>query len=63
MVMLCINTAYAIVWCQDGYLSRLCTMLKLEMAKDMAIVAIECKQETPYPSFQMVPVSMTLSDL
>jgi len=32
------------------------------MAKDAAIIAIE-RDRKPYPSFQMVPFSMTLSDL
>ena len=35
-----------------------------QMATDMAIVAMEGEEETvPYPNFQMVPLSMILSDL
>jgi len=33
------------------------------MAKDTATVTMECEYKTVYPSFQMVPFSMTLSVL
>ena len=33
------------------------------MAKDTAIVTMEGEYRKPYPSFQMVPLSMNLSDL
>jgi len=33
------------------------------MAKDTAIVTMEVANRKPYPSFQMVPLSMTSIDL
>ena len=59
--MLCISAAFAEVgvW-MAGCLS--CSfMYCVEMAEDTVIVAMECDRR-PYPSFRLIPFSMTLND-